>query len=139
MRNFATVFLAASTLLCAPVHADDADAVSKAKSAAQQWLASADAGLYDKNWEDAAGPFKKAVSKTQWEAALKAARAPFGVLKTRSVAAANYTQTLPGAPKGEYVVIRYTSDYSNKAGVVETVTPMLDADGVWRVTGYFVK
>jgi hypothetical protein len=27
----------------------------------------------------------------------------------------------------------------NKAAAVETVTPMLDADGVWRVSGYFVR
>lgn len=34
---------------------------------------------------------------------------------------------------------RYTSDYAHQAGVVKTMTPTPDADGVWRVTGYFVK
>lgn len=46
-----------------------------------------------------------------------------------------YFQTSPCAPKGQYVVIRYTSDYPNQVGVVETVTPMPDADGIWRVIG----
>lgn len=139
MRHLAPLFIVASALLCAPVHADNTDAVSKAKSAAEQWLASADAGQYDKNWEESASAFKKAVTKAQWENGLKSVRSPLGPLKSRTVAAADYTQSLPGAPKGEYVVIRYTSEYANKTGVVETVTPMLDADGTWRVSGYFVK
>jgi len=121
------------------VHADNTDAVSKAKNAAEQWLASADAGQYDKNWEESASAFKKAVTKAQWENGLKSLRSPLGPLKSRTVAAADDTPSLPGAPKGEYVVIRYTSEYTNKASVVETVTPMLDADGTWRVSGYFVK
>jgi hypothetical protein len=46
---------------------------------------------------------------------------------------------LPGAPPGEYVVIVYASAFENRPAAQETVNPMRDKDGVWRVSGYFVK
>ena len=29
--------------------------------------------------------------------------------------------------------------FEKKASAVETITPMLDPDGVWRVSGYFIR
>ncbi len=49
------------------------------------------------------------------------------------------SNTLPGAPDGEYVVIRYRTEFENKMKAVETVTPMLEADGAWRVSGYYIR
>ena len=46
---------------------------------------------------------------------------------------------LPGAPDGRYVVIQFDTAFENKASSVETVTPMADPDGAWRVAGYFIK
>ncbi len=46
---------------------------------------------------------------------------------------------MPGAPDGEYVVIQYDSSFEHKQAAVETVTPMLDKDGKWRVSGYYIK
>ncbi|HWN92533.1 MAG TPA: DUF4019 domain-containing protein, partial [Verrucomicrobiae bacterium] len=48
-------------------------------------------------------------------------------------------RTLPGAPDGEYVVIQYETAFENKASAVETITPMLDKDGSWRISGYYIK
>jgi Protein of unknown function (DUF4019) len=36
-------------------------------------------------------------------------------------------------------VIQFDTAFENKASAVETVTPMLDTDGVWRVSGYFIR
>jgi hypothetical protein len=47
--------------------------------------------------------------------------------------------SLAGAPDGEYVVIQYETSFENKKSSIETVTPMLDKDGKWRVSGYYVK
>jgi len=33
----------------------------------------------------------------------------------------------------------FTTDFENRKGVIETVTPMLEKSGEWRVSGYFVK
>ena len=49
------------------------------------------------------------------------------------------SEALPGAPDGEYVVIQYESSFEHKQSAIETVTPMLDTDGKWRVSGYFIK
>ncbi len=47
--------------------------------------------------------------------------------------------SLPGAPDGEYVVIQYNTEFENKKVAIETITPMLDDDGKWRVSGYYIK
>jgi hypothetical protein len=70
---------------------------------------------------------------------MKSTRAPLGAVRTRKLKSATYTKTLPGAPDGEYVVIQYDTSFENKKSAVETITPMLDKDGKWRVSGYFIK
>jgi hypothetical protein len=60
-------------------------------------------------------------------------------VKARKVKSATFARTLPGAPDGEYVVIQFESQFENKAAAIETVTPMHDKDGTWRVSGYFIK
>lgn len=139
MRKLLSIILIASAMICASARAENTDAVRDATQAAQLWFASADAGLYEKTWEQAAIPFQQAVTKADWEATLRAVRAPIGDLKNRSVVSATFAEKLPGAPKGKYVVIQYASEYTKKAEVIETVVPMLGEDGTWRVSGYFVK
>jgi hypothetical protein len=36
-------------------------------------------------------------------------------------------------------VIQFETSFANKQRAVETVTPMLDTDGAWRVSGYYVR
>ena len=50
-----------------------------------------------------------------------------------------FQQDLPGAPAGDYAVAFYDTSFEHKKAAVETVTSMLDQDGVWRVSGYMVK
>ena len=66
-------------------------------------------------------------------------RKPLGELLSRKVKSKQLVEKLPGAPDGKYVVIQYDATFQNKASAVETVTPMLDPDGQWRVSGYFIK
>ncbi|HEX9125294.1 MAG TPA: DUF4019 domain-containing protein [Methylomirabilota bacterium] len=79
------------------------------------------------------------VTKSEWEKALKTVRAPLGALKARERKSATFTRSLPNAPTGEYVIIQFDTQFENKAGAVETVTPMREKDGSWRVSGYFIK
>lgn len=110
-----------------------------AKAAARQWLVLVDAGRYAESWEAAAGYFRKAVSKDVWQKQLRTARAPLGDVRARELMSAVYATSLPGAPDGEYVMIQYGTGFENKAQAVETVTPMMDDDGTWRVSGYYIK
>jgi ribosomal protein S17E len=36
-------------------------------------------------------------------------------------------------------VVQFTTEFEHKKGAVETVTPMADSDGTWRVSGYFIR
>ena len=111
----------------------------QAQKAAEAWLALVDAEDYDQSWETAAAFFKQNVSKQQWARMAAKARKPFGALKSRELAGSRVETSLPGAPDGEYVVMQYKAVYANKAKAVETITPMKDPDGVWRVSGYFIR
>jgi hypothetical protein len=119
--------------------AADAAAEKAAQQSAQVWLALVDAEKYAQSWGEAAQLFKQAVTQAQWESAARAARGPFGKLQSRKLQSADYRRTLPGAPDGEYIVIVYASSFENKKSAIETVTPMKDKDGVWRVSGYYIK
>jgi len=135
------LFVAATVLLslAGPCLADETAAIGKAQAAATSWLALTDSSKYGPSWDEAASFFKAAVTKPNWETAIKGVRAPLGVVKSRKVKAATFTRTLPGAPDGEYVVIQFDTQFENKAAAVETITPMHEKDGSWRVSGYFIK
>ena len=119
--------------------ADDSAAVAQAQVAARSWLALTDGGKYGESWDSASSLSKSAVTKPDWEKAIKAGRGQLGALKARKVKSATFTRTLPGAPDGEYVVIQFESQFENKAAAIETVTPTREKDGAWRVSGYYIK
>ncbi len=103
------------------------------------WLSLVDEGNYAESWNQAAGFFKNAVTKEQWQNTVRAVRIPLGKLVARKLKSKQYTKTLPGAPDGEYVVIEYDTTFEKKQSAIETVTPILDKDGKWRVSGYYIK
>jgi hypothetical protein len=110
-----------------------------AQAAAESWLKLVDEGSYDASWDQAAKLFKGAMTKEQWKQAAAGVRGPLGKLVTRKVKSRDYTEKLPGAPDGKYVVILIDSVFEKKVFAVETITPMLDPDGAWRVSGYFIR
>lgn len=115
------------------------EAEDRAVEAALTWLAEVDAGDYGASWDHAAELFKKAVSREDWEAAASGTRGPLGELGERVLQSTTFTSELPGAPDGEYVVIQFKSSFAKKKNAVETVTPMKDPDGKWRVSGYYIR
>ncbi len=139
MKALLALSTAALILVGVSASADDSAAIAQAQVAAKSWLALTDSAKYGQSWDAAASLFKGAVTKADWEKAIRAVRAPLGAVKARKVKSATFTRTLPGAPDGEYVVIQFESQFENKAAAIETVTPMHDKDGAWRVSGYFIK
>ena len=121
------------------VHADGKEAVEQARKAAEAWLKLVDDGKYQGSWEQAATYFKDHVTAAHWSEMVGAARKPLGAMLSRDFKMAHYSTSLPGAPDGEYVVIQYDTSFANKKAAVETITPMLDKDGQWRVSGYFIR
>ena len=110
-----------------------------AQESSEAWLGLLDSGKYADSWRESSSIFKAHVSKEQWQNMLHATRDPLGKMLSRMLKSAIYTKTLPGAPDGDYVVIQYETGFEHKQSAVETVTPMLDKDGKWRVSGYFIR
>ncbi len=115
------------------------DMENKAVASAEAWLDLVDGGKYADSWKQASEYFKNAVKLAQWEQSLVAVRKPLGKIISRKLSSKNYMTSLPGAPDGEYVVIQFETSFQNKKSAVETVTPMKEKDGRWRVSGYYIK
>jgi hypothetical protein len=109
-----------------------------AQAAGEKWLALLDRREYAKAWEECAQLFRQRVTREQWVDSLPSTRAPFGAMKSRNVEAAGYKTSLPGAPDGQYVTVRYRTNFENKDGAEEVITLAFEG-GVWRPTGYSIR
>jgi hypothetical protein len=139
LRKFLAGLGLIPVILVSVVYGADVTQKKDALNAAENWLAIIDKGEYAESWKEAAEYFKTAVSQNQWVNSLQAFRKPLGKLNSRTVKSKTYKTSLPGAPDGEYMVIQFTTSFENKKSAIETVTPMKDKDGKWRVSGYFIK
>jgi len=137
LRIFMCVVIVSMALAAGALAADKPEDVAQA--AAESWLKLTDGGNGAASWEQAAKLFRDVLTKEQWTQALAGVRPPLGKLISRKLISRQYTEKLQGAPDGKYVVIQYETLFEKKASAVETITPMLDPDGVWRVSGYFIQ
>jgi len=108
-------------------------------SAAKEWLTLIDEQKYAESWKDAAELFRNAIPQESWTVTVQSVRKPFGRTVGRELLSGTYRTTLPGAPDGEYVVIQFKTTFDNNVSATETITPSLDREGKWRVSGYFIK
>ena len=113
--------------------------IATASESAQKWLDLIDRSEYTASWSEAAPYFQNSITQAEWAKTLQGVRQPLGELVSRKIESQQYATSLPGSPDGEYVVIQYQTSFSSKQSAVETVTPMLDPDGQWKVAGYFVR
>jgi hypothetical protein len=134
---FVVVLLAAGSVLSAEKAAEKPE--DAALAAAEKWLKLIDAGDYAKSYDEAAALFKGAMTQEKWRLAVNGARRPLGKVISRKLKSREYTTTVPDAPAGQYVVIQFETAFERRHDTVETVTPMLDPDGSWRVSGYHVR
>jgi Protein of unknown function (DUF4019) len=143
MRIRSNIVLLAAVLFPSPARAQIPDsasaAISAAQTAASSWLSLVDKSRYGESWDSAAALFKKGVTKAGWESAVRQARGSVDPLGGRRLTSAGFSRTLPNVPPGEYVVLQYETQAAHGKTVVETVTPMKDLDGAWRVSGYYIR
>jgi hypothetical protein len=111
----------------------------KAKIAAKSWLELVDGKNYAKSYDDAASFFKAAVKKGDWINTLTSLRSVVRGMVSRQLVSEKYEEKLPGAPDGEYVILKYKTKFERKEDAEEVIVPMLDTDGKWRVSGYYIK
>ncbi len=121
-------------------HKPDQQRLDSSGTAAYQFLNLVDQQHYEQSWQICADYLKQAVPLEQWQQQLATVRSAAGSLKERTQRDYTYTkEAKKGVPEGEYMVYSYTSVFSNKANVKETVTLLLTKDGSWRVAGYFIE
>ena len=133
------IIIIALILSAAPLMAGNPEKENAAVISAEKWLGLVDEERFPESWKEAAEFFRNAVTQEQWKQAAQGARKPLGKVVTRKVKTKTYRTSLPGAPDGEYVVIEFDTSFDHKKSAIETVTPMLDKDGIWRVSGYYIK
>jgi hypothetical protein len=112
---------------------------SAAEKALRDWLALVDAASYGPSWDAASAVFRAAVTRPDWERAVRAARGPLGAVVSRRTRAAMPQENPPGAPAGRYVIVQTDVSFANKASATETCTLQQEPDGAWRMAGYFVR
>lgn len=118
---------------------DQSLAAKDATAAATSWLALVDAGKFNASWLEASTYFRNAVTKQDWKRQVALWRSALGPVVSRQLKTAQFVTTLPGAPDGQYMLIQYDTSFAHKKAAVEIVTPMVDADGKWRVSEYSIK
>ena len=140
MHRYMTVcLLIFGVLACKVIAAEDVDTKMPAVAAAEAWLKLVDDGQYAGSWEQAAEYFRAVVKQHSWEDSIRPLRESLGKVTVRTLKVQHHATSMPGAPDGEYVVIQFETSFENKKNAIETVTPMIDPDGVWRVSGYYIK
>ena len=139
IHKIGIMIIIALVLSATPLMAGSPEKEKAAVISAEKWLGLVDSQKYPESWTEAAEYFKNAVTQEQWKQAVQGARKPLGKVVSRKVKTKVYRRSLPGAPDGEYAVIQFDTSFANKKSAIETVTPMMDKDGIWRVSGYYIK
>ncbi len=117
----------------------DPGEIKAATAGAERWAAQLDQNQYETTWASSAQIFKSAVPQAQWSQVISGVRVPLGKVLERRLQTAELKTSLPGAPDGRYVVIQFQTRFENKKEAIETIVPMLEKDGQWRVSGYFIR
>jgi len=115
------------------------EAKAKARDSAEEWLALLDGQDWERTWEQAGVLLKAAVSQDEWAKKMSVTLGPLGKVASRAVRSTEYSTTMPGAPDGEYVVVKLDTSFENKQTAMETVILKKERDGAWKVSGYFIR
>jgi hypothetical protein len=115
-----------------------APADEQSQRSGEAWLSLIDNQNYSASWVQSGSLFRSRVPQQRWIEMARQAREPFGRLISRKVLSATTTRTLPGAPDGDYVVLRFQTSFQAKSQAIETLTVVLE-DGQWKAVGYYIK
>jgi hypothetical protein len=139
MKRFAGIGLLAVALAASVQGLTVDNTIAAAEAAAQAWLRLVDSGDYSQSWSTAARHLQGSIAESEWVSRLSEERGRLGAVRSRSLKSAEYEQSKPGDPRGQHVVIRFATSFEHHADATETVMPMRDADGQWRVDAYSIK
>jgi len=132
------VLLALSMLLAVACGArGDAQDIELASALATRFLEQLDAGEARESWPALASPLRASAPESSWPDQIARMRAPLGGPISRQLASALFTETLEGAPNGQYFVVEFESQFAD-AACGERVVAMFE-QGAWRIAGYVIR
>jgi len=112
---------------------------SVAKEVALQWLGLVDSEKYEESWRHMAEFARAKIAAGEMAERLSAAREPLGNIVSRDFARSTVLEQVDDAPAGKYVVLEFDSKFSNGLSFTERVTPCMEADGQFKVAGYYLS
>ena len=104
------------------------------ETAARNWLRLVDQGNWDASYEAAGSTFRGLNTPENWQDASIQARKPLGTVLARE--AISFME-VPAPPAG-LELVRFRTDFTGKAGVVETLTLQKEGDSL-KVVGYYIN
>ena len=99
---------------------------------ARTFLEMLDRGDWAASYAATTTQFRSQNTAQVWAEVSEDARPPLGALVARSLLSNEWVPT----PEG-YVMVKYRTDFANRAGVIETVT-MVKEEGAWKVSGVII-
>ena len=106
---------------------------SAAVDAARSWLSLVDAGRWQESFAATTRSFQSQNTVQMWQSASEQARVPLGRMLSRTAIS---EESVPTPPAGHQVV-RFRTDFANKAGAIETVSRAREG-GEWRIAGIYI-
>jgi hypothetical protein len=138
--RFVLRLAAVLTLACLAVGAAAQDPrTTEVQTAARNWLVYVDGGDAQGAWNAAGKKFQNASTPERWADDLKKAQAMLGKVQQRTVGPARFQKRIAGMPDGEYAQILFRTIFASKPDASEQVSLEREADGQWRVIGYFPR
>ena len=102
-------------------------------SAARSWLELGDESRWEDGWRATAASFRQSNTAERWAEVADKVRGPLGAVRSRTLLSQD---SVPAPPAGVEVV-KFRTDFANKAGAVETVS-LVREDGAWKVVGIYL-
>ncbi|MEO7813929.1 MAG: DUF4019 domain-containing protein [Sphingomicrobium sp.] len=101
---------------------------------ARDWLMLGDQGRWKDGWSATASSFRQLNTAERWAEAAERVRVPLGKVLSRTLLS---QESVPAPPAGVEVV-KFRTNFANKANVVETVS-LAREESAWRVVGIYVE
>lgn len=148
-------FLFTTLLLISPLFADSdaayppnpydtaggkrSPAFSEANAQAMHFINLIDQQQYGGSWLEAGALMQDVITQEQWRGAMDSTRTALGPVYARKVGSHQTAKTLPGGTKGNFMIIKYETQFAQKANASETITLMTEGKlGLWKVIAYRV-
>lgn len=115
------------------------DKKAAAKAAAEEWVKLLDARRYSQAYREGSPLLHNSATTSEFILQITRLRKLMGAVISRKFNGSKYFSELPATPDGDYVIIRFNTRFTNKAHAVELITPHLEKDGTWKISGYVLQ